>query len=137
MDYDNKTSSLILQNRYLIALLSTKKLAFSAYLVRDILIVERSQILALPFYDAACLGIYHYQNEIVPLVSVEKILGTTENKVLRSTLTAVRLNKSAEHLAGVAIVVDRMERSLAAEELSQEHQFQLSDIPQQIWQPQR
>ena len=134
---DRTSSSLILEGRYLIASLETESLAFPAYLVQNILIVERSQILVLPFYDSACLGVIHYQNQIVPLISTKQILGIAENTLLHSTLTAVRLNDSAEHLAGVALVVDRMDKSLTAEELSQEHKFQLTDIPDRIWQPQR
>ena len=136
MNY-NKDSSSILQERYLIALLEDKKIAFPSRLVRDILIVERSQLLVLPFYDPACLGVVYDRDEIIPLVSTKKILGITENKLLQSTLTAVRLNSSAEHLAGVALTVDRMEKSVGAEELSQERKFQLTDIPSKIWKPQR
>ena len=44
MDDDTKTYPLILQERYLIAALGTKKIAFAANLVRDILMIERSQI---------------------------------------------------------------------------------------------
>ena len=131
------SSRLILENRYLIASLETKSLAFPTYLVQDILIIERAQILILPFYDSACLGVIHYQNQIVPLISTKQILGIAENTLLQSTLTAVRLNDSAEHLAGVALVIDRMEKSITSEELSQEHKFQLTDIPDRIWQPQR
>ena len=134
---DLAISSLNLQNRYLIAFSKSKSLAFPAYLVQDILTVERAQILVLPFYSSACLGVVHYQNKIVPLIAIEQILGIAENTLLQSTLTAVRLNHSAEHLAGVALVVERMEKSLTAEELSQEHKFQLTDVPAEIWQPVR
>lgn len=137
MNNNAETYSLILQNRYLVAVLGTKKIAFAANLVRDILTIERSQILVLPFYDSTCLGVVHYQNEIILLVSTKKILGLTESNLLQSTLTAVRLNDSAEHLSGVGLVVDRMEKSLTAEDLSEELKFQITDIPPQIWQPQR
>ena len=136
MNY-NKDSSSILQERYLIALLEDQKIAFPSRLVRDILIIERSQLLVLPFYDPACLGVVYDRDEIIPLVSTKKILGITENKLLQSTLTAVRLNSSAEHLAGVALTVDRMEKSVGADELSRERKFQLTDIPPKIWKPQR
>ena len=136
MNY-NKDSSSILQERYLIALLEDQKIAFPSRLVRDILIIERSQLLVLPFYDPACLGVVYDRDEIIPLVSTKKILGITENKLLQSILTAIRLNSSAEHLAGVALTVDRMEKSVGAEELSQERKFQLTDIPPKIWKPQR
>ncbi|MDJ0746775.1 MAG: chemotaxis protein CheW [Xenococcaceae cyanobacterium MO_167.B27] len=137
MNTNTQISSLTLQDRYLIASVEPKKLAFPTYLVQDILQVERSQVLSLPFYDSAFVGVVHYQNQIIPLVSAPKILGIKENNLLQLTLTAVRLNKLAEHLTGVGIVIERMEGSLNTEELSQEHKFQLTDIPHQIWQPQR
>ncbi len=137
MNTNTQSPSLTLQDRYLIASVKPKKLAVPAHLVQDILIFERSQILALPFYDSAFLGVIHYQNQIVPLVSAQKILAITENNLLQPTLTAVRLNELAEHLTGVALVIDRMEGSLTVEELDQEHKFQLTDIPHHLWQPQR
>ena len=56
--------------------------------------------------------------------------------LMSSNLIAIRLNKIAGRLANIALVVDRMEKSLKFEELSSEYQFKLEDIPEKIWQPQ-
>lgn len=137
MNDHTRNSSSILENRYLIGIVGAKKVAFAANLVRDILTFERSQILVLPFYDSTCLGVIHKQNEIIPLISPKKILGITTSTLLKSTLTAIRLNDLTSELSGVGLVVDRMEKSVMAEELSQEYKFQIADVPSGIWQPQR
>ncbi len=129
-------SSLTLQDRYFIASANSTEIAFSAELVRDIIAFERRQILVLPTYDSALLGIFYYQNEIVPAVCTKSALNIAKNNLLPSNLIAIRLNESAGKLANIGLVVDRMKKSLAADELSSEYQFKLEDIPEKIWQPQ-
>ena len=136
MSYSSVNSSLSLQNRYFIALVNSTKIAFSADLIRDISDLEREQILAFPAYDSSLLGVFYYQNEIVPVVSIKKILKIPGTDLLRSSLIAVRLNAIAGKLANVALVVERMEKSLSFDELSSEYQFKLEDIPEKTWQPQ-
>lgn len=131
-----ETQGLISSNRYFIAEVGQVALAFSAQWVRDILVVERSQILHLPFYPPMFLGVIQVQSEIVPLVSAQKIWNDGHSTPLPATLTAVRLSQLAQTLTGVGIVVDRMVGSVS--ELNSQHKkFALDDIPTQIWQPQR
>lgn len=122
------------QDRYLIALVKDFKIAFSATLVKEILLFKRSQILQLPFYNRSLIGVVHHQNQIIPLISGRGIF-LEENKFSQTTLTAVRLDISGQQLTGVGIVVDRMVESISRQELNREHIFQLTDIPQHIWQP--
>jgi chemotaxis signal transduction protein len=132
-----ETQTLSLRDRYLIALVGQQKLAFPAHWVTDILVIARSQLLALPFYDPMLLGVVHHQNQIVPLVCASKIFGEgEEGNLWQQTLTAVRLSKLAADLEGVGVVVARMTGSLTETELSQERRFEVSDIPSHIWQPQ-
>lgn len=136
MSYSSVNSSFNLRDRYFIASIKSTKIAFSADLIRDILDFERGQILAFPAYNSSLLGVFYYQNEIVPVVSIQKILNIPGTVLLRSSLIAVRLNAIAGKLANVALVVERMEKSLNFDELSSEYQFKLEDIPEKIWQPQ-
>jgi chemotaxis signal transduction protein len=134
--------NITLEERYLVALVGEQKIAFSASWVQEILLIPRSRILELPFYDSSLLGIVHHQNQIVPLISGQKIFLNKIQQISQATLTAVRLNQLGQHLTGVGVVVDRMVESLSAQELSlqpklQLTEFQFSDIPQHIWQPQR
>ena len=136
MNLSSLDCSLTLQNRYFIALVKAKRIAFAANLIRDILTFEREQILAFPIYNQSLLGVFYYQDEIVPVVCTKKVLNITGNDLMSSNLIAIRLNKIAGRLANIALVVDRMEKSLKFEELSSEYQFKLEDIPEKIWQPQ-
>ena len=130
------TKNINQEERYLVALVEDKKVAFSARWVYEILVFQRSQILKLPFYDQCLLGVIHHQNQIVPLVSGRTIFLEKTQKITQATFTAVRLNQLGQNLAGVGVIVDRMIENLSAKELTQERLFELTDIPQQIWQPQ-
>lgn len=123
------------ENRCLIALVKDRKIAFFASLVREILVIQRSQILNLPFYDRSLLGVVHQQNQIIPLVSGRSIFLEATTKFSQTTLTVIRLERLGHQLTGVGVVVDRMIESIPQAELTQEHLFQLTDIPQHIWQP--
>lgn len=123
------------QVRYLIALVKEQKIAFSTSLVREILVFQKGQILQLPFYDRSLVGVVHHQNQIIPLVSGRSIFLEETNKFSPTIFTAVRLNELGQHLTGVGVVVDRMVESISQPELTGEQVFQLTDIPQHIWQP--
>ena len=133
-------SSESLQSRYILTQVGQQQLVFPSRWVGEILLIDRSQILNLPFYDRALLGIVHHNGNIVPLLSAHSLLVETVSqnarfKAPRETLTAIQLNLTANGLAGVGIVVDQVIGSLTPEQLTEQRLFQLSDIPSQIWQP--
>ncbi len=125
------------EERYLVALVEDTKVAFSTNWVHEILVFQRSQILKLPFYDQCLLGVVHHQNRILPLVSGGKIFLEKTQKITQATVTAISLNQLGQNLAGVGVIVDRLVENLSAKELTQEKLFELTDIPRQIWYPQR
>ncbi len=94
-----------LAKRFILAGVEQLVIAFPSDLVADISIIERSQILSLPFYDSAILGIIHRSGQIVPLVSLRQILGMP-TALMAERLTVVRLNPVAENLGGVGLIVD-------------------------------
>ena len=128
------TQNIKQQERYLIVLVKNFKIAFSATLVREILLFQRSQILQLPFYNRSLIGVVHHQNQIIPLVSAQSIF-LEENKFSQTTFTVVRLGQLGQQLTGVGVVVDRMVESISQQEITKEHLFQITDIPNKIWQP--
>ena len=133
---ENQTISL--SDRYLITLVGQQKLAFPANWINDILIVQREQLLVLPFYNPMLLGIISYHNEIVPLVSMATILGEKfEEGRYQQNLTVLRLSKSVGELSGVGLTVTRLIASSTEVELKEERRFQLADIPDHLWQPLR
>lgn len=131
------TVSVPLQNRYLLTSVAGQSLAFPAAGVSDILVIERSQVLALPFYHPRFLGVFHYQGKIVPLVPAHLFTEGQEQGLIKQTLIAVRLGNFFAPLAGVGVVVDRLVDSVSVEQLAAERIFQPDDLPSTFWQPQR
>ena len=132
--------SLSLQSRYMLAQVGQQQLVFPSQWISEIVLIDRSQILNLPFYDPAILGLIHHNGAIVPLLSADGLLlGTTDqamrSRTLKETLTVVQLSPSVEGLAGVGIVVDYVVGSLTPAQIVGQRLFQLSDIPSELWQP--
>lgn len=139
----NLLSSQSLQNRYILTQVGHQKFVFLSRWVTEIILLKQSQILTLPFYDRAVLGLVHHQGTIVPLISAHILLSIKLGQDVGSTfipkgrLTVIRLSQSADRLAGAGIVVERVMGSLVAEEVTEGHVFQLSDVPSDILQPHR
>jgi chemotaxis signal transduction protein len=146
----NMTASITKENieteeRYLVAVVGERKIAFLARWVQEILLIPRSQVLELPFYDPCLLGVVHYQGQIVPLVSGQNIFLQKIQPKSQATLSVVCLNQFGQNLTGVGVVVDRMVENLSSKDIadnistseskSQFTEFQFRDIPQHIWQP--
>jgi chemotaxis signal transduction protein len=133
------------EERYLVAVVGERKIAFLARWVQEILLIPRSQVLELPFYDPSLLGVVHHQGQIVPLVSGQNIFLQKIQQKSQATLSVVCLNQLGQNLTGVGVVVDRMVANLSSrdvawnvstsEQKSEFTEFQFSDIPQDIWQP--
>jgi chemotaxis signal transduction protein len=125
-----------LSDRYLITEVGGEKLAFRADWIADILLVERSQLLVLPFYNPMLLGIINYHDQIVPLVSMKTILGEgVQEARAQQNLTVLRLRESVGKLGGVGLSVDRLIKSSSKAQLKEERRFEVADIPAHLWQP--
>lgn len=108
-----------------------RTLFFPTSWVLDIIVVERSKILRLPFYAEALLGVAHYQTKVVPLVTIGHST-TAGFKPTQSSLMAVRLGEATGSLNGVAVVVDQLLGHANGNAMGD--RFQLSDIPPDLWQ---
>jgi chemotaxis signal transduction protein len=108
--------------------------------------LERSQILDLPFYDPMLLGVTHHNGNVLPLISAHRLLKIPQF-TLREISTVVRLNDTADRLANVGVVVDRVNGSSSQQELPPAL-FDAKDsdatvlinselLPSQLWHPQR
>lgn len=95
-----------LTQRFILAELERLTFVFPATIVAGISIIERSQILALPFYNRAVLGVIHQQSQIMPLISLRQIVGVTA-MLSTESLTVIHLGDAAGDLAGIGLVVDR------------------------------
>lgn len=129
-----------LQNRHILTQVGQQQLAFPSQWVAEILLVERSQILSLPFYDSALLGLIYRQGQVIPLISADILFSKAidqdiQFKAMRETLTVIHLGQATDQLAGIGIVVEEVVSSATAQPLSEQRVFQLSDLPSHIWQP--
>jgi len=129
-----------LQSRYMLTQVGQQQLVFPSQWVSEIMLIERSQVLNLPFYDRMLLGLVHYNGNIVPLLSAHLLLlkaadQAGQSRTLKETLTVLRLSVSVDKLAGVGIVVDHVVASLPLEQLAGQRLFKWSDIPDDLWQP--
>lgn len=123
-------------------------LVFPSALVAETFLIERSQILTLPFYDPVILGCIHHTGQIVPLICGHRFLGIKGGPT-RESLTIVRLSDAAADLAGIGLAVDtllgRQLRDQLPPELFEPGQLPTATIvlfrPEilgtQLWQPQR
>ena len=92
--------------RFILAGLERLTFVFPSTTVAGISMIERSQILALPFYNPAILGAIHQQGQIMPLISLRQIVGVTA-MLSTESLTVIHLGDAAGDLAGIGLVVDR------------------------------
>jgi chemotaxis signal transduction protein len=113
------TSQTVLADRFILTGVERFTLVFPAVWVAEILLIDRSQILDLPFYDSLLAGIVHHNGQIIPLVTAARLL-KAERFALGERLVVVKLNESAGKLANIGIVVDRAIGSHTRQELPPE-----------------
>jgi chemotaxis signal transduction protein len=134
-----------LADRFILTQVDRQTLVFPATWVTEILRIDRSQILDLPFYDSLLVGIANYNGRMTPLIAAARLL-EIENFVVPERVMVVRLNEAAGQLENVGIIVDRAIGSSTRSELSPElftskragekvlMRSQL--VPTSLWQPQ-
>ncbi|MGB5972543.1 MAG: chemotaxis protein CheW [Nodosilinea sp.] len=123
---------------HFLTLVGSRRLAFSATEIAEIILVERSQVLSLPFYPAGLLGVVHSQGQMVPLVALQFLLEGVSG-VTREVFKAVRLNASSP-LAGTALVIDQLLGNCTTDQLAQDsatEPFEADVVPADLWQPYR
>jgi chemotaxis signal transduction protein len=91
---------------YMLARLDRFTFVFPSSIIADVAIFSQSQVLTVPFYNPACLGVIHYEGQVIPLVSLRQVFGMPTAGIARSSLTAVRLGSAAGDLADLGLVVD-------------------------------
>ena len=137
----------VLADRFILTGVDRTTLVFPAIWVAEILRLDRSQILDLPFYSSLLVGIVNHNGLITPLVAAARLLNL-ENFALKERVLVVRLNQTAGRLANVGIIIDRAIGSSTRAELpptlfdtthtSSEMIFIDPDsVPPDLWQPQR
>ena len=90
-------------------------LIFPATWVAEILRIDRSQILKLPFYDPSLVGIIDRGGQIMPLIAAAYCLKSQPS--LPEKLVVVRLNEASDKLSNVGFIVDRLIGATTRQEL--------------------
>lgn len=109
-------TSTTLAERYILTQVGPETLIFPAVWVAEIVRIERSQILELPFYDPLVIGIVHHNASVMPLVSAYQLL-QQEQPILRELLMVLRLSDVTGSLANLGLVIDRALGSSSRAEL--------------------
>ncbi|MCS6960326.1 MAG: hypothetical protein RMK91_09790 [Pseudanabaenaceae cyanobacterium SKYGB_i_bin29] len=130
-------------DRYVMAGLGQKVLLCPDYYVLDVLVLDRSYVMRLPFYAPCIVGITQHQGKIVPLLSLRHLYLQDQNVLLPGQLPVIRLSKALPELFGVGLIVDRIMGSTSQQRL-QETKYDylpLEEILEQLkgshWLPQR
>jgi chemotaxis signal transduction protein len=133
-----------LAHRFILTQVERFTLVFPATWIAEIIRIDRSQILDLPFYDPMLTGIVNYNGQITPLIASARLLEVAQ-RPLPERLVVVRLDRGAEGLQNVGLIVDRAigstnRQELPSELFSSNHSglmvmMQSSLIPSNLWQP--
>lgn len=100
------SSQTVLADRFISTAVDRFTLVFPAVWVAEILRIDRSQILDLPFYGVQVAGIIHHNGQILPLVAAARLL-KVERFALPERLVVVRLDLAAGTMANIGVIVDR------------------------------
>jgi chemotaxis signal transduction protein len=139
------TEQTSLADRFILTQVERHTLVFPATWVAEILRIDRSQILGLPFYNSLLVGIANYNGQMTPLIAAARLL-ELEQSTAPERVMVVRLNQAAGQLEHVGIIVDRAIGSSPRTELPLElfttNQCEAmvlmrsSLVPTKLWQPQ-
>lgn len=122
----------------LVVQVGSHRLAFPTTYVAGVLLLERSQILALPFYHPAILGVVHDQGQLLPLVDLQQLL-EGQPAQLREVFSAVQLREQ-NGLGGVGLAVNQIFGNLSDEAIMADstiEKFQPQLLDHQLYQLQR
>jgi chemotaxis signal transduction protein len=134
---------------YLLTAVGTQTIAFETAWIAEILVVERTQILKIPFYAPAVIGLFHHQSKIIPLISAHQALALKfpqapnhSSASLYGSLSVLCLNSKVAPLAGIGIAVDRVLNSCSPQAIAESASdpqvspiqvFQADMIPESVW----
>ena len=102
-----------------------QRLAFPSSWVEEVMLFPRQKVLRLPFYRAPVLGLVPHQGDLVLLLEYQsdqpmdlKPMGQQEH------IRAIRLGAPAEHLAGAAILIEKIIGTIHESEVSAQPSLQ-------------
>jgi hypothetical protein len=112
-------SQIVLADRFISTGVAGFTLLFPAVWVGEILRIDRSLILDLPFYDPLLVGVVHHSGQIIPLIAAARLLKAGQFGIQDRSIV-VRLDSTAGTLANIGLIVDRAIGSINRQDLPPE-----------------
>jgi chemotaxis signal transduction protein len=109
-----RNSPIALADRYLLTEVGQYTLVLPATWVLEVFQVDRSQVLQMPQYTAAILGIVHHQNSFISLLAGWQFLPTYQPSRI-DKFTVVHLGCAGFQEQDLGLVVDRVVGSMGKE----------------------
>jgi chemotaxis signal transduction protein len=106
----------LLIDRFILAQVANTTLVFPATWVAEILRVDRSHVLTLPFYNRFLLGVIDLNGQTIPLLNTADLLKLTQVN-LPERIVVIRLNRVEEGLSNVGLIIDRSIGTATRQEL--------------------
>lgn len=106
----------LLIDRFILAQVANITLVFPATWVAEILRVDRSHVLTLPFYNRFLLGVIDLNGQTIPLLNTADLLKLTQ-VTLPEKIVVIRLNRVEEGLSNVGLIIDRSIGTATRQEL--------------------
>jgi chemotaxis signal transduction protein len=136
----NNSEPIALADRYLLTEVGKYTLVLPASWVHEVLQVEQCQVLQIPHYSSAILGIANYQNSFLTLVAGWQFLPETQPS-RADHYTVLRLGANLSNWQNVGIVVDRVLDSMVKKDFPStipKNLFVMANpqlLPNHLWQP--
>jgi chemotaxis signal transduction protein len=109
----------VLADRFISTEVAGFTLLFPAIWVAEILRIDRSQVLDLPFYDPLLVGVVHNSGHIIPLIAAARLLKLSQFSLSERAIV-IRLDSTAGSLATIGVIVDRAIGSINRQDLPPE-----------------
>ncbi|MFN3926793.1 MAG: chemotaxis protein CheW [Pseudanabaenaceae cyanobacterium] len=131
-------------NRYILTGLgggNQQVVVFPDAVVSSIIVVDRGNVMPVPFYDGSIAGLLHHLGQVIPVVVLRRALGE-QGVLLPENFPMVHLSALAGGLEGVGLVVDQVLESVTVSQYQpQPHHLMVDQVldrlPLSLWQPRR
>jgi chemotaxis signal transduction protein len=134
-----------LEQRFILTQVERLTLVLPATWVTEIIRIDRSQILDLPFYDPLLVGIADRHGRIVPLIATDRLLEVTPRSLPERVVVVLLEDSGGQELGKVGLIVDRAIGSITRQELPPELftasrtesmvMIRSDLVPTNLWQP--
>jgi chemotaxis signal transduction protein len=134
-----------LERRFILTQVEQLTLVLPATWVTEIIRIDRSQILDLPFYDSLLVGITNRNGRLVPLIATDRLLEVATRPLPERVVVVLLEDRGDRELGNIGLIVDRAIGGSTRQELPPElfiadrsgsMVMMRSDlVPPRIWQP--